>query len=102
MPGMLDVPFAFSSNGDGFAEYDALTGREREFALAEFPTEEELIARYEREVSGGAGLTELGAEILAQHLIIPARTPMRRAIINGSRSIVHWMRLHAGSSGFCS
>ena len=27
---MLDIPFAYSSNGDGFAEFDALTGKERE------------------------------------------------------------------------
>lgn len=63
---MLDVPFAFSSNGDGFAEYDALTGHEREFSLDEFPTEAELIARYKREVNGGAGLTELETEIIEQ------------------------------------
>ena len=46
---MLDVPFAYSSNGDGFAEHDFLTGKEREFGLDEFPTEEELIARYKKE-----------------------------------------------------
>ena len=46
---MLDVPFAFSSNGDGFAEHDFLTGKEREFGLDEFPTEAELIARYKQE-----------------------------------------------------
>ncbi len=46
---MLDLPFAFSSNGDGFAEHDFLTGREREFTLDNFPTEEELIVRYKRE-----------------------------------------------------
>lgn len=46
---MLDIPFAFSSNGDGFAEHDFLTGTEREFVLDEFPTEEELIARYKVE-----------------------------------------------------
>ena len=46
---MLDVPFAFSSNGDGFAEHDFLTGKEREFGLDEFPTEAELIARYKAE-----------------------------------------------------
>ena len=45
---MLDVPFAYSSNGDGFAEHDFLTGEEREFGLDEFPTEEELIARYKQ------------------------------------------------------
>lgn len=46
---MLDLPFAYSSNGDGFAEHDFLTGKEREFGLNEFPTEEELIARYKQE-----------------------------------------------------
>ena len=46
---MLDLPFAYSSNGDGFAEHDFLTGRERTFGLDEFPTEEELVARYKME-----------------------------------------------------
>ena len=46
---MLDLPFAFSSNGDGFAEHDFLTGTEREFGLDEFPTEAELIARFKQE-----------------------------------------------------
>ncbi len=45
----LDVPFAYSSNGDGFVEHDFLTGTERQFDLDEFPTEEELIARYKME-----------------------------------------------------
>ena len=43
---MLDLPFAYSSNGDGFVEHDFLTGQEREFSLEEFPTEEELADRY--------------------------------------------------------
>lgn len=47
---MLDVPFAYSSNGDGFIEHDFLTGQEREFGLDEFPTEQELIARYKQEI----------------------------------------------------
>ena len=46
---MLDVPFAYSSNGDGFMEHDFLTGQERELGLDEFPTEEELADRYQRE-----------------------------------------------------
>lgn len=50
---MLDLPFAYSSNGDGFAEHDFLTGKERQFGLDEFPTEEELVARYKLE----SGLT---------------------------------------------
>lgn len=60
---MLDLPFAFSSNGDGFAEHDFLTGAEREFPLDEFPTEAELIARYKREINQGQGLTP--AEVTA-------------------------------------
>ena len=46
---MLDVPFAYSSNGDGFKEHDFLTGEEREFGLDEFPSEQELIVRYQQE-----------------------------------------------------
>ena len=46
---MLDLPFAYSSNGDGFAEHDFLTGKERQFGLDEFPSAEELIARYKSE-----------------------------------------------------
>ena len=46
---MLDLPFAFSSNGDGFAEHDFLTGKERQFDLEDFPTEAELIERFKRE-----------------------------------------------------
>ena len=54
---MLDLPFAFSSNGDGFAEHDFLTGAERQFGMGEFPTEADLIARYKQEVNQGTGLT---------------------------------------------
>ena len=48
---MLDLPFAYSSNGDGFAEHDFLTGTERKFGLDEFPTEAELLARLNQEAS---------------------------------------------------
>ena len=63
---MLDLPFAYSSNGDGFAEHDFLTGTERQFGLDEFPTETELIARYKAERNGGAGLTPTQQKILDQ------------------------------------
>lgn len=59
---MLDLPFAFSSNGDGFAEHDFLTGKEREFGLDEFPTEAELIARYK----GETGLTPAQETVIDQ------------------------------------
>ena len=42
---MMDVPFAFSSNGLGFQEYDFLTGKERSLPMDSFPTKEELYAR---------------------------------------------------------
>lgn len=55
---MLDVKFAFSSNGEGFAEHDFLTGQERCFGMDEFPTREELIDRYKKEINEGNGLNE--------------------------------------------
>lgn len=63
---MLDLPFAYSSNGDGFMEHDFLTGREREFGLDEFPTEEELIDRYKAEHNNGQGITPAQQTILDQ------------------------------------
>ena len=42
---MLDVPFAYSSNGDGFLEHDFLTGKETELSLEQFPTPEDLYQR---------------------------------------------------------
>lgn len=48
---MLDLPFAYSSNGDGFAEHDFLTGKERILQLNEFPSQAELIARYKQEAN---------------------------------------------------
>ncbi len=42
----LDVPFAYSSNGDGFLEHDFLTGQERQLKMDELPGPEELYQRY--------------------------------------------------------
>lgn len=42
---ILDVPFAYSSNGDGFIEHDFLTGKERTLHLDEFPTPDDLLNR---------------------------------------------------------
>ncbi len=39
---ILDIPFAYSSNGDGFVEYCVATGKERELSLDEFPTPQQL------------------------------------------------------------
>lgn len=43
---VLDVPFVYSSNGDGFLEHDMKTGTEKELSLEQFPSPEELWQRY--------------------------------------------------------
>ena len=63
---MLDLPFAYSSNGDGFMEHDFLTGKERELSMSEFPSEEELINRFKREKNNGEGLTENEEKLIEQ------------------------------------
>lgn len=45
----LDIPFAYSSNGDGFYEHDMITGEERELKLEDFPTPKQLWERYLQE-----------------------------------------------------
>lgn len=62
----MDVPFAYSSNGDGFSEHDFLTGKERNFGLDEFPSPEELIARYKQGKNGGNALTPQQEIVSAQ------------------------------------
>ena len=42
---ILDLPFAYSSNGDCFIEHDFITGTEREIALDSFPSVDELLSR---------------------------------------------------------
>ena len=59
---MLDLPFAYSSNGDGFAEHDFLTGKECQFGLDEFPTEVELVARFKQE----SGMTPVQEAVIEQ------------------------------------
>lgn len=62
----LDLPFAYSSNGDGFVEHDFITGEEREFGMDEFPTEEELICRYKAGCNQGQGLTPVQEKVMRQ------------------------------------
>lgn len=44
----LDVPYVYSSNGDGFLEHDRITGKERELKLDEFPSPDALWKRYKQ------------------------------------------------------
>ena len=59
---MLDLPFAYSSNGDGFAEHDFLTGKERQLKMDEFPTELELVSRFKEE----SGMTPTQETVIEQ------------------------------------
>ncbi len=82
---MMDVPFAFSSNGLGFQEYDFLTGRERSFSMDEFPIEEELYARFLSESHDGQGLSEEERKVIDQPYctgqdIFPPRYYQRNAV----------------------
>ena len=63
---MLDIPFAYSSNGDGFYEHDFLTGSERQIRIDEFPTVEELSSRVKQEANGGTGLSDAEETIINQ------------------------------------
>ena len=63
---MLDLPFAYSSNGNGFCEHDFLTGAERQMGMNEFPTVDELIDRYKKERNNGEGLNAQELQLIDQ------------------------------------
>ena len=82
---MMDVPFAFSSNGMGYQEYDFLTGKECSFSMDQFPTKEELYARFISESNGGAGLSDNQMKVIDQPFctgqdIFPPRYYQRNAV----------------------
>ena len=82
---MMDVPFAYSSNGQGFQEYDFLTGKERTLKMEEFPTKEELYARYFAEMNDGQGITSEEMKVIDQPYctgqdIFPPRYYQRNAV----------------------
>jgi len=54
---MMDVPFAYSSNGDAFFEHDMRNGTEREIALDNFPTPNQLIQRFKASANHGDGIS---------------------------------------------
>ena len=82
---MMDIPFAYSSNGFGFQEYDFLTGKERTISMEEFPTKEELYARFLHESNAGEGITEKELKVINQPYctgqdIFPPRYYQRNAV----------------------
>ena len=82
---MMDVPFAFSSNGQGYQEYDFLTGKERSLSMNQFPTKEELYARFISESNEGEGLSDNEMKVISQPFctgqdIFPPRYYQRNAV----------------------
>lgn len=82
---MMDVPFAFSSNGQGYQEYDFLTGKERSLSINQFPTKEELYARFISESNEGDGLSDSEMKVISQPFctgqdIFPPRYYQRNAV----------------------
>ena len=43
---VLDIPFVYSSNGNGFLEHDMKSGKERELMLEQFPSPHDLWQRH--------------------------------------------------------
>lgn len=60
----LDLPFAYSSNGEKFVEHDMKTGSERTFGMDEFPTPLELRERYRNWMTSNMNLSDEGAALL--------------------------------------
>ncbi len=67
---MMDIQFAYSSNGDAFVEYDFMTGVERELPLDAFPSPEELAGRLKKE----GHLTEKQVEVMEQPFYVSEST----------------------------
>ena len=102
----LGVPFAYSSNGEGFEEYDYLTGIERFIPVSEFPSREELTLRYESE----RGMTETEKKVFAERFYTSLDIPSPRyyqriavdrvldAIANGRKRILLVMATGTGKT----
>ncbi len=65
---LLDVPYAYASNGKVFHEEDRLTGKNCEFGMDDFPTSEELWERYKKSENITEDETEL---IISPYYISP-------------------------------
>ena len=82
---MMDIPFAYSSNGFGFQEYDFLTGKERAIPMDAFPSKDDLYARFLHESNDGSGITDTELAVINQPYctgqdIFPPRYYQRNAV----------------------
>lgn len=91
---MMDIPFAFSSNGMGVQEYDFLTGKERTLSIENFPTKEELYARFLSESNDGKGISTEELKVIDQPYctgtdIYPPRYYQRNAVNRTVNAVAH-------------
>lgn len=94
---MMDISFAFSSNGFGFQEYDFLTGHERTLPMDAFPTKEELYARFLAESNDGNGISDDELKVIDQPYctgqdIYPPRYYQRNAVNRTVEAIARGQR----------
>ena len=71
---IMDVPFAYSSNGDGFVEHDRTKtdgALERKFGMHEFPSPDELWERYKL----WKNISPQEEKIISQSNYLSAKTP---------------------------
>ncbi|EGT5419401.1 DEAD/DEAH box helicase family protein [Clostridioides difficile] len=82
---ILDLQFAYSSNGDGFIEHDMKNGTEKEISLEKFPSPEELWNRYK----GIKGITPAQEEIITEpyYFALGDKIPRYYQIIAVNRTI---------------
>lgn len=103
---ILDVPFAYSTNGDMFVEHDRILSKERTFPMSEFPTKEQLWER----IIATKELTEEQLQVIQQpyHYTRGAKSPRYyqriainktvEAIANGQRRIMLVMATGTGKT----
>jgi type I restriction enzyme R subunit len=86
---ILDLPFVFASNGDGFVEHDRTKKEgilERDLSLTEFPSPEELWQRY----CTWKGIAEVQRPIIEQDYFSTTAPAKRRATTSSSPSTARW------------
>ena len=87
---VLDIPFVYSSNGDGFLEHDMKSGKERELMLEQFPSPHDLWQRH------------IGDEHFTPSRTISSWVIRPLATISASPSTAPLMRLPVGKTAFSS
>lgn len=94
---VLDIPFVYSSNGDGFLEHDMKSGKERELMLEQFPSPHDLWQRHIGDEHFTPEQEQLITEPYYFQLVI---RPL--ATISASPSTAPLMRLPVGKTAFSS